>query len=82
MVDAIVDRVAAMRIGDPHDVATDVGPLVARRQRDRVEGYIRAGLEDGARLALGGGRPAGLDRGWFVEPTIFADVDNSHRIAQ
>ncbi len=82
IVDALVDRVSAMRVGDPNDPDTEVGPLVAQRQRDRVEGYIRAGREDGARLVLGGGRPEGLDRGWFVEPTIFADVDNSHRIAQ
>ena len=82
VVDGIVDLVSALRVGDPHDPATEVGPLVAERQRDRVEGYIRSGREQGARLALGGGRPAGLDRGWFVEPTVFADVDNAHRIAQ
>ena len=82
VVDGIADLVSAMRVGDPHDVATDVGPLVAARQRERVEGYIRAGREQGARLVLGGGRPAGLERGWFVEPTVFADVDNAHRISQ
>ncbi|HMU81383.1 MAG TPA: aldehyde dehydrogenase family protein, partial [Microthrixaceae bacterium] len=48
----------------------------------RVEGYIRAGIDEGARLTTGGGRPAGLDTGWYVEPTVFADVDNKMRIAQ
>jgi betaine-aldehyde dehydrogenase len=55
---------------------------VAERQRDRVEGYIKIGQEEGAKIALGGGRPAGLDKGWYVEPTLFVDVDNSMRIAQ
>jgi betaine-aldehyde dehydrogenase len=56
--------------------------LVAERQRTRVEGYLASGREEGARVIVGGGRPAGLDRGWYVEPTVFADVDNSMRIAQ
>ena len=59
-----------------------MGPLAAERQRDRVEGYIAKGLEQGAKLVTGGGRPKGLDRGWFVEPTVFAGVDNSSVIAQ
>ena len=55
---------------------------MAERQRDRVEGYIAKGKQDGATLVVGGGRPAGIDKGWFVEPTLFADVDNSMTIAQ
>jgi acyl-CoA reductase-like NAD-dependent aldehyde dehydrogenase len=55
---------------------------VSARQRERVEGYIQKGRAEGARLAAGGGRPAGQERGWFVEPTIFADVDNGHTIAR
>ncbi|MFD3456174.1 aldehyde dehydrogenase [Streptomyces sp. NPDC058691] len=70
------------RVGDALDPATQIGPLVSSRQRERVEGYIGRGLADGARLTAGGGRPPGLDRGWFVEPTVFADVDNSSVIAQ
>ncbi len=62
--------------------ATLIGPLVSERQRDRVERYIAKGNSDGARLVAGGGRPAGRDRGWFVEPTVFADVDNKSTIAQ
>ncbi len=82
VVDALVDSVSAMKVGDPLDPAVEVGPLVAERQRDRVEGYIKLGQEEGAKIAVGGGRPDGLGKGWFVEPTIFVDVDNSMRIAQ
>jgi betaine-aldehyde dehydrogenase len=64
------------------DPATQIGPLVAARQRDRVEGYIAIGQEEGAKVAIGGGRPAGVDKGWYVEPTVFVDVDNKMRIAQ
>ncbi|ADP81861.1 aldehyde dehydrogenase [Pseudofrankia inefficax] len=81
IVDGLADLVAETRVGDPANPETVVGPLVAERQRDRVEGYIHAGVDEGARLIRGGGRPA-LDRGWYVEPTLFADVDNGMRIAQ
>jgi betaine-aldehyde dehydrogenase len=82
VTEALVDQVRAMKVGDALDPATEVGPLVAERQRDRVENYIRVGQEEGAKVAVGGGRPAGIDKGWFVEPTVFVDVDNSMRIAQ
>lgn len=82
VVDALVEKVSQMKVGDPLDPATEVGPLVAARQRDRVEGYIKAGQDEGAKVAIGGGRPQGIDRGWYVEPTVFVDVDNSMRIAQ
>jgi len=82
VVDALVESVSAMKVGDPLDPTVEVGPLVAERQRDRVEGYIKLGQEEGAKVAVGGGRPAGIDKGWFVEPTVFIDVDNSMRIAQ
>src|SRR5262249_32490437 len=67
---------------DPMDPSTFCGPLVAARQRERVEKYIRIGRDEGARVAYGGGRPAGLKQGWDVEPTGFVDVDNRMRIAQ
>jgi betaine-aldehyde dehydrogenase len=82
VVEALVDQVKSMVVGDPLDPATEVGPLVAGRQRDRVEGYLRSGQEEGAKVALGGGRPAGLNKGFYVEPTIFVDVDNKMKIAQ
>jgi acyl-CoA reductase-like NAD-dependent aldehyde dehydrogenase len=82
MVDALVDKFGRVRVGDPFDEQTQMGPLAAARQRDRVEGYIAKGLEEGATLAAGGRRPAHLDRGWFIEPTVFGNVDNSSSIAQ
>ena len=82
VADALVAAVRAMRVGDPMDPATACGPLVAARQRERVEGYIRCGRDEGARVACGGGRPPGLAKGWYVEPTVFIDVDNRMRIAQ
>jgi len=82
VVDAMVAAVEAMAVGDPLDPSTEVGPVVAERQRDRIEGYLRSGREEGATVAVGGGRPAGLDKGWYVEPTIFTNVDNKMKIAQ
>jgi aldehyde dehydrogenase (NAD+) len=82
VADRLVEAIGALTVGDPLDPATEIGPLVAERQRDRVEGYLASGQQEGAKIALGGGRPAGLDRGWYVEPTVFTNVDNSMRIAQ
>ena len=83
VLDALVETVGAMQVGDPSDPATEIGPMVAQRQQERVEKYIALGQEEGARLALGGlGMPEGLDHGWYIRPTIFADVDNGMRIAQ
>src|SRR6202158_6344820 len=82
VADALVDAVRTVQVGDPMDPATVCGPLVAARQRERVEGYVRIGREEGARLACGGGRPAGLTKGWYVEPTVFVDVDNRMRVAR
>ena len=83
--DEFIDRLNSMLdtmvVGDPRDEATQIGPLVSERQRTQVEGYIQAGRTEGARLARGGGRPD-IDRGWFVEPTVFADVDPEATIAQ
>lgn len=81
VVDAFAALVGALVVGDPLDPATQLGPLVSARQRERVESYIAQGRSE-ARLVVGGGRPAGLERGWYVEPTIFADVDNSATIAR
>jgi aldehyde dehydrogenase (NAD+) len=82
VTEALVESAKMLTVGDPLDPATQLGPLVAERQRDRVEGYIEKGKAEGARLVLGGGRPAGLEVGWYVEPTIFADVDTKMTIAQ
>ena len=82
MVDALAAIFAQVRVGDPFDAETQMGPLAMRRQRDRVEGYIAKGIAEGATLATGGGRPKDLERGWFIEPTVFGNVDNSSTIAR
>jgi betaine-aldehyde dehydrogenase len=74
--------VGAMPVGRPDDPGAIIGPLITEKQRERVEGYIAKGIQEGARLVTGGGRPEGLDGGFFVQPTVFADVDNSMIIAQ
>ena len=82
VVDALGSAVGALRVGDPSEPLVNVGPLVAKRQRDRVLGYLESGKREGATAVCGGGRPAQLDRGWFIEPTVFADVKNSMTIAR
>jgi len=82
VVDALTAAVSAMPVGDPHLDETAVGPLIAERQRERVEGYLKSGFEDGAVATTGGGRPEGIDHGWFIAPTILRDVDNSMRVAR
>jgi aldehyde dehydrogenase (NAD+) len=81
-LELITQAMAAVPYGDPNDPAVLMGPLVSAKQRERVLGYIDIGQQEGAKLLVGGGRPAHLPKGWFVEPTLFADVDNSMRIAQ
>lgn len=82
IVGVLTEKMASQKTGDPTDFETNVGPLINEAQRDRVEGYIKIGVEEGARVATGGGRPDGTGDGFFVEPTLFADVTNDMRIAQ
>ncbi|MEQ3550796.1 aldehyde dehydrogenase [Pseudonocardia nematodicida] len=82
LVEALAARYAAVQVGDPFDPATQMGPLAIERQQTTVLDYIAQGKAAGARLATGGGKPAHLDRGWYVEPTVFGGVDNSSVIAQ
>ncbi|MER6077375.1 aldehyde dehydrogenase [Streptomyces sp. NPDC001833] len=82
VVDVFTAFAGSLTVGDASDPATQIGPLATARQRERVESYIAKGRGDGARLTTGGGRPDGLERGWFVQPTVFADVDNDSTIAQ
>lgn len=82
VVAAIEEVMKSVKVGDPRDPDTFIGPLAAQRQQKRVLEYIEVGKGEGARLVVGGGRPAHLDRGWYVEPTLFADVRNDMRIAQ
>ncbi|NUW45362.1 aldehyde dehydrogenase [Nonomuraea rhodomycinica] len=81
VVEAVAGMVSSQQVGDPADPATGIGPLVARRQQDRVEGYIRIGMDEGAKVVVGGlDRP--YERGWYVTPTVFAGVSNDMRIAR
>ncbi len=81
-VDALAGMVSGLKVGDPADPATQIGPLVAKRQQDRVEGYISAGQDEGAKVVTGGPRASGAESGWYVAPTVFADVDPGMRIAR
>ncbi|WP_037191201.1 aldehyde dehydrogenase [Rhodococcus rhodochrous] len=78
----LVGMVESLRVGDPMDPTTDIGPLVAQRQQTLVRSYIATGQEEGAKLLVGGGTPIDLPQGWFVEPTVFTGVNPSMRIAQ
>jgi aldehyde dehydrogenase (NAD+) len=82
LVNRLVGLLESMPVGDPLDPATQIGPMATARQRAVVENYIEVGREQGATVVVGGGRPHGLDRGWFVEPTIFVGVEPGMRIAQ
>jgi aldehyde dehydrogenase (NAD+) len=81
-VDSTSRVMAKLPAADPTDPGTICGPLVSARQRDRVEGYLRLAIEEGGSFALGGGRPEGLDGGYFVEPTLIVGVGNDARVAQ
>jgi aldehyde dehydrogenase (NAD+) len=82
VVDAVSQRVRSMVVGDPLDPKVEIGPMVSEQHRNRVLGYIDIARRSDARLITGGGKPTGFDRGWFVEPTVFADVDNSDQLAR
>lgn len=81
-LDMFLGAVSKIKVGDPFDPETQMGPLTMERQLKRVEGYIQSGVSEGAKLACGGGRPAGFDRGFFIEPTVFTDVEPSMKIFQ
>ena len=81
-VELIMAAMSQMPYGDPNDMGNYMGPLISEKQLNRVLGYIAKGQQEGATLALGGSRPARLPKGWFVEPTLFTDVDNSMTIAR
>jgi len=84
VVRELVRRTGALRVGDPRDVRTQIGPLISAAQRGIVERYVEIGIAEGATLAAGGRRPrdAALDRGYYYLPTVFTHVSPSMRIAQ
>jgi len=84
VVERTVAALAAQKIGDPTDPETDMGPLISANQRKRVEDYVAVGVNEGAHLAFGGGRPEGeyFGRGYWVQPTVLADVKPHCTVAQ
>jgi betaine-aldehyde dehydrogenase len=82
LVGALSAHLSKVKVGDPFDASSGMGPVATQRQRNRVESLIAKGRAEGTRLALGGGRPKHLSKGFFVEPTIFANVDNSSTLAR
>ena len=82
VVEATTETAKDLLVGDPLDPEVEIGPLVSEVQRERVRGFIEMARASDARLTVGGDAPAGLARGWFIAPTVFADVHNSHPIAQ
>ena len=83
-VERLVERTKTIRIGDPLDPETQMGPLVSKAQHEKVTGYIATGVAEGATLATGGGVPSlqGFEGGFFVEPTVFTNVTDAMRIAR
>jgi acyl-CoA reductase-like NAD-dependent aldehyde dehydrogenase len=80
---ALASMVEQLVVGDPDDPATEIGPMVARRQQERIRSYIEDGRREGARLVVGGSDlPPGVGRGWYIRPTLFAEVDNRMKIAR
>ena len=83
LLDLLRNEVAKVRVGDPQDPATTMGPVINKAQFDRIQRYIQTGIDDGARIVCGGpGRPDGLKRGYYIKPTVFADVKPGMTIAQ
>ncbi|TAK66292.1 MAG: aldehyde dehydrogenase family protein, partial [Bacteroidetes bacterium] len=83
-LERLIKKTKKIRLGDPNDVATDMGPLISKKQQERVLGYIKRGIEQGASVVAGGTAPVseGLSQGYFIEPTIFTNVQNSMTIAR
>jgi len=81
-VDAAAATMSGLKAGDPSNPGTICGPVISERQRDRVQSYLDLAISEGGRFACGGGRPADRDRGFFIEPTVIAGLDNSARVAR
>jgi aldehyde dehydrogenase (NAD+) len=82
LVEGLAEAMKQIKVGDPFDPATQMGPMAMKRQLERVEGYIASGRADGFAVAAGGGRPADLNHGYYLEPTLFANVSNEAKIAR
>lgn len=82
VTDLVTQVSSTLQVGDPFDPATQLGPLISAQHRDRVEAHIATGTADGATLISGGGRPCGLDQGWYLKPAVFTDARNDMRICR
>jgi len=82
IADAIAAEMKKVRVGDPNDPASEMGPIAMKRQLERIEGYVDKGVSEGARLVTGGRRPPHLNTGFYFEPTLFTEVTNDMTIAQ
>lgn len=81
-VEAAAATLGGIKPGDPNSKRTVCGPVISARQRDRIQGYLDSAIAEGGRFACGGGRPADLDRGFFIEPTVIAGLDNSAKVSR
>jgi aldehyde dehydrogenase (NAD+) len=82
VIDATATTLGALAPGDPTDPGTVCGPLISERQRERVEGYLELAIDEGGSFVIGGGRPEGRERGWYVEPTLVIGLGNDSRVAR
>jgi acyl-CoA reductase-like NAD-dependent aldehyde dehydrogenase len=82
VADAIANEMRQVKVGSPLDPETEMGPIAMKRQLERVESYVLAGIDEGAKLVTGGRRPAHLNRGYYYEPTLFTNVSNDMKIAR
>jgi acyl-CoA reductase-like NAD-dependent aldehyde dehydrogenase len=82
ILEAIIESVASIKIGDPFDEATQNGPLISESHRNKVEEYIASGISEGAKIAFGGDRPKDLQKGWYLNPTVFTEAKSHMRISQ
>lgn len=82
-IKAVEETITELKVGPPDEETSVLGPLISKEQFDRVQGYIQKGIDEGATLVTGGlGKPEGLEKGYYVKPTVFADVGNDMTIAQ
>lgn len=82
IADRFADLISGLKVGDPMEPDTVIGPLISAAHRERVDGYIARGIAEGATVRTGGGRPASLPRGWYIEPTLLTNVRNDMTVAQ
>jgi aldehyde dehydrogenase (NAD+) len=81
-MEVMLEKATTISVGDPAEFETTMGPVISRSQLEKIESYIQSGLDEGASLVYGGGRPTGMSKGYYLDPTIFVDVEPDMRIFQ